>query len=706
VYLLARNWGEIIGTKMQTRQTRQMCVRVITLQDGQANNLRDFDRSLPLGNTMIKWHRHNLAMQTLLAPRLAFALAITSLLFQPQSLFGQFGYGLLPPTNQQRQASQLPVQPPPANLYPQPNSYAPTQPGTVPAQQLAMLPRGMTPEQARMMQTQQPGQPFPQQFMNGQIVSQYPSNYPPQNQFGPPPTNYPPNPQQFVPPQYNPQQFGPQQYAPQQYAGNRNSSPSSQLSQYMQQPTGMDLYPQNPGPVASWPDQSFQQVSQFPPTQQSQSYPTSPALQAQPGIQAPSNQNGSGQSAPNGSQPQQPNWVAAPYRAPDPQSPTTGTEAQFTSSSNTLYASNKANDLNAKPAASMPTARVSSSDENKEQVFEGGRLLAVVGEEPILLGDLLPLVDAKLAELEGKIPPKQRDIARQQLTRRALQDQIVTKCLAQKFVRDTVGVKPQKDYAEFRKTIMPRTTKVFYTQYIPGMMKRQKVETEQELDDKLREMGTSIAAQHASFADSVLADEVIKSNVPKEPRIDLEELRDYYEANIAEYQMPAKAKWRQLTVLYSNHPSKEAAAKVISDMGNEILFGGTNFEAVAKKMSEGTTASKGGVFDWTTQGALKSTVLDENIFQLPVNRLSRIIEDEAGYHIIEVTERQDARTVSFAEAQIEIRKTLQEKRQTELRKEFVEKVRKETPVWSLWPQDMPDSRPLSELISETGAGAE
>ncbi len=658
-------------------------------QDEQSINFRIFDRSLPLGKTMISWHRQLLAIHTLIPHRILIALALALILSRPQPLCGQFGYGLLPPSNQQRSTNSAPQQPQPTTNYQQPGNQISFPPGFVPAQRPVNVPSGVPYDQTRMVQNPQPGQAFTQQFLKGQSASQSAGYFPQPNQNGVASINYFPN-------------------GPQQNQLPQNIPVQNQLSQYMQQPPAMELYPQNPNPVASWPDQNFQQqnfsqqVTQSPPPQQNQS-----VQQAPPSNQPQYDQNATPQNAPNQYTPPQPDWVAAPYRPPQTPDGNAGTAAQFTSSNSSAFSSKNVDTLNTPSPSSSPTggAKITKED-GQEHVFEGGRLLAVVGEEPILLGDLLPLVDAKLAELEGKIPPKQKEIARQQMTRRALQDQIVTKCLAQKFVRDTVGVKPQKDYAEFRKTIMPRTTKVFYTQYVPNLMKRQKVESEQELDEKLREMGTSIAAQHASFADSVLADEVIKSHVPKEPRIDLQAMRDHYDEHVADYQMPAKAKWRQLSVQFANHPSKEAAAKIISDMGNEILFGGTNFEAVAKKMSEGTTASKGGVFDWTTQGALKSTVLDQNIFQLPVNRLSRIIEDETGYHIIEVTERQDARTVSFADAQIEIRKTIQEKRHGELRREFVEKVRKETPVWSLWPQDVPDSRPLSELISDASESAD
>ncbi len=347
----------------------------------------------------------------------------------------------------------------------------------------------------------------------------------------------------------------------------------------------------------------------------------------------------------------------------------------------------------------LPSNQVSSMPSDPNVVYEAGELLAIVGDEPILLGSVLPLVESKLDQIKDRIPPSQLEQARQQLIRKVLQDAILTKALAQRFVRDSVGIKPRKDYIAFREQMLPRATKIFYTQHIPSLMKQLKVETEQELDEQLRSMGTSIAAQHAAFADQVLADEAIRSHVPKRPHVDLDSMRTYYSQNEEKYRRPARAKWRQLTVLFEKHSNKAEALQKISEMGNEILFGGTSFEAVAKRSSDGPMASKGGLFDWTSKGALKSKIIDEHVFSLPLNRLSRIIEDDVGYHIIEVLDRENEFKIPFSETQEEIRKEIERRKQTELRREFIDKVLEETNIWSRWHQDFPGSLPLSEIVN-------
>ena len=68
-------------------------------------------------------------------------------------------------------------------------------------------------------------------------------------------------------------------------------------------------------------------------------------------------------------------------------------------------------------------------------------------------------------------------------------------------------------------------------------------------------------------------------------------------------------------------------------------------------------AKEGGVHDWTAQGALASDELDKQIFSIPLNAMSEIIEDERGFHIIRVLERQQAGLTPLSEVQDEIRAT-------------------------------------------------
>jgi parvulin-like peptidyl-prolyl isomerase len=108
------------------------------------------------------------------------------------------------------------------------------------------------------------------------------------------------------------------------------------------------------------------------------------------------------------------------------------------------------------------------------------------------------------------------------------------------------------------------------------------------------------------------------------------------------------------------------------------------FETVARERSHGFTASEGGVHDWTAQGSLVAVQLDAALFSLPVGRLSQIIPGNGAWHIVRVLERRPAGRVPFEEAQAEIQERLLEARRTQKQREYLEKLRKDVRIWTIY----------------------
>ena len=334
---------------------------------------------------------------------------------------------------------------------------------------------------------------------------------------------------------------------------------------------------------------------------------------------------------------------------------------------------------------SVQMTTAATAADNQIQDYRQGRLLAIVGQERILDGDIAPMVDPILIKNKDKIPASQWDATREKVMHNALRDHNYPQVPRPD---NSFAIKSapnrSRSIVNCWKRIVPKLYEGFYTEQVPHLMKDLGVESELELDKKLRETGSSLAAQQRLFQDRVLAQQAIKQNVPDKPRIQKQDLEEYYEQHADQWNRPARARWLQMSVLFRNHGSKEEAQTQIAEMGNSV-FTGAKFEAVAKKKSEAWNASSGGLFDWTTQGALKSSVLDREVFQLPLNRMSKIVEDEEGYHILMVLEREEASVQTFAESQSMIREQLIEAHESKALDEFIEKARQETAIWTIWP---------------------
>lgn len=343
--------------------------------------------------------------------------------------------------------------------------------------------------------------------------------------------------------------------------------------------------------------------------------------------------------------------------------------------------------LGAQMVATVPTETLHDAD-----------LICVVGSEHILAGDLRALIEPIIEENRKRISASQEPEVRQQLTRQALKQYVEIKALYQEFFRDMAGTGGPDELKETRQKVLSRANKVFYEQQVPTLLKNYKVNDLAALEQELRKKSMSVALMRQQFIERVLASQAEHKAIPEEVVIGREELLANYQANETKWHKAGRARWRQLTARFDRFSTKSETRAAIESMGNEIFLGGKPFEAVAKEKSQGYSAANGGSFDWTTQGSLKSSELNKAIFTIPLGRLSQVIEDDVGYHIIEVLEREEPRTVPFEEAQAEIRDELVAQKRSELREQYHAKVMARTIIWTRWPQDIPGSRSLVEVI--------
>jgi peptidyl-prolyl cis-trans isomerase C len=133
------------------------------------------------------------------------------------------------------------------------------------------------------------------------------------------------------------------------------------------------------------------------------------------------------------------------------------------------------------------------------------------------------------------------------------------------------------------------------------------------------------------------------------PEIKESEMKDYYDANKAQFQKSARVRLRQIVL------EKEDDAKRISDeLGNKA-----DLAELAKKFSVAPEGANGGDTGWIEKGTLE--VFDQ-AFKLNVGARSKILKSPYGYHIYEVLKKEPEARLSFPEAKDKIRARLTEAR--------------------------------------------
>jgi hypothetical protein len=312
-------------------------------------------------------------------------------------------------------------------------------------------------------------------------------------------------------------------------------------------------------------------------------------------------------------------------------------------------------------------------------VCEGAQILARVGSEVVLASEILSLANETLSGVEGieKVSESDLAMAREQLVKKILPQHIELKLLYVDAKRNLP--------AEAIENINKQLSKRFEEVEVSERLKKLGLNSRRELEEKLAAWGSSLEHEKRAFVEKSIAQQWVFEKIRKEEEIRHEELLDYYRAHAAKYDHPTRVRWEHLEVTFKLHPDKREAWQLIATMGNAVQQG-QPFAQVAKERSEGVTASNGGQRDWLTQGSLKSDVLDRALFSLPVGTMSPILEDETGFHIVRVVERENAHRTPFEEVQNAIRESLKNERKQARLTELVARLREEIPVWTVFDQ--------------------
>ena len=376
------------------------------------------------------------------------------------------------------------------------------------------------------------------------------------------------------------------------------------------------------------------------------------------------------------------------------------------------------------PLAAPAQPLVPAPAESPKQVFAAAQVIATVGDQFVLAGDLSPQVEMIVEAVLSKMSPEERSRnepkVRQQtdvLMRRILDQTIERKMLYVAFLQSI----PESRKEEALPMVQQQTEKAFEESMEKMIVNVRKASPKElskltsqnpqearlarlmlahgavslgQLDLLLRRYGSSLEQEKASYAERNLGRSVIGQNINRKREVTHQEMLDYYREHLQDYELEAKVRWERLSVQFAKTPNKDEAYRLIADMGNEVLRGAP-FSAVAKRRSQGLRAEQGGRYDWTPKGSLKSEVIEEALYKLPLNRLSQIIEDDRGFHIVRVLDRMEAGHLPFREVQTNIKQAFQKKHFDEQVSEYIAKLRDEIRVWTIYDGDSSGMTPPS-----------
>jgi parvulin-like peptidyl-prolyl isomerase len=146
-------------------------------------------------------------------------------------------------------------------------------------------------------------------------------------------------------------------------------------------------------------------------------------------------------------------------------------------------------------------------------------------------------------------------------------------------------------------------------------------------------------------------------NVKRSPISSPTKVEEYYKKHRAEFTAKEQVKLRMIMIPGHADTGQSATQKALAEEVLGQLAAGAEFEPIAQSYSEDGTRDVGGDWGWIERKTL-APPLEKIAFNMPIGRISNIIEYGGNYYILKVEERQGGTTRSLAEARPEIEKKL------------------------------------------------
>ena len=157
--------------------------------------------------------------------------------------------------------------------------------------------------------------------------------------------------------------------------------------------------------------------------------------------------------------------------------------------------------------------------------------------------------------------------------------------------------------------------------------------------------------------ESMIVQAMRGKNVKKSAIISPPKVEDYYKNHRDEFTTKEEVKLRMIMIPSKADTGNSAAQKAMTEEVLGKLASGAEFERMAQIYSEDSTRDVGGDWGWIERKTLAAP-LEKIAFNMPVGRISNIINYAGNYYIFKVEDKRGGTTKSLAEARPEIEKKL------------------------------------------------
>ena len=193
------------------------------------------------------------------------------------------------------------------------------------------------------------------------------------------------------------------------------------------------------------------------------------------------------------------------------------------------------------------------------------------------------------------------------------------------------------------------------------------------LDELLEQQASDPELRRAA-----LQSRLLETTYPEDFKVTEEQIEARYQNDLASvYTTPAQVRASHILIGTDgmDDEARAAARAQAEGLRTQCLEPEADFAALARRHSTGPSRLEGGDLGFFPREGAMVEPFAAAAFALEVGRISEVVETRFGYHIIQVTERDEARVISREEAAGTIREELRVEKLATVRKRHAEKLR-------------------------------
>ena len=190
--------------------------------------------------------------------------------------------------------------------------------------------------------------------------------------------------------------------------------------------------------------------------------------------------------------------------------------------------------------------------------------------------------------------------------------------------------------------------------------------------------GINPLKKRAELKEDLLIEEIMRDNVYRKIVVTPKGIKRYYQEHTDEFTREGSLSFRHILLMFSRYETKEDAKSAAEDILNR-LKSGEEFGDMAKEYSRGPHSDEGGLWETDEVKDFRKDLVAK-ISNLKEGEISPIIDSSFGHHIFKIEEIIPTQTLSFQQAQNEIRNMLFREEFVKKRKEYLRKLRKDVVI--------------------------